>query len=67
MSQVYCGGRRLHYPGCQECENTRKGRQREAWGINDTNNGGKRVQMLAEDVYGAIQKKFFQKDAHGAK
>ena len=36
-------------PDFKNVENMQKGRQREAWGIKDTNNGGNIVQVLAED------------------
>ena len=48
---------RLQYTRCQEREKHAEGWQREFWGSKDTNHGGKRVQMLAEDDYGAILKK----------
>ena len=54
-------------PDVNNMENTWKGWQREAWGSKDTNHGGKRVRMSDEDEYGAIPKKKFYKDAHGAK
>ena len=34
-----------------------KGQKREAWGVKDTNHGGKRVLILTEDDNGAISKK----------
>ena len=36
-------------PDVNNVKNTRKGRRREVWGSKDTNLGGKRVCMLAED------------------
>ena len=54
-------------PDVKNSKNTWKGRQREFWGSKDTDNGGNRVRMLAEDDYGAILKKKLHKYAHGAK
>ena len=54
-------------PDFNNVKNTRKGQQREAWKIKDTNHGGKRVRMLDEYNYGAILKKKLHKDAHGKK
>ena len=48
-------------------KNIRKGQQRETWGSNYNNHGGNIVWMLAEDDYSAISRKFFHKDALGAK
>ena len=49
----------MHYPRCQECKKHAEGWKTEAWGIKDTNHGGKRLQMLAEYDYGAITKTIF--------
>ena len=54
-------------PDVKNVQNAWKGRRREVWGSKDTNNGGKRVQMLAEDDYGATSDKKLHKYAHGAK
>ena len=39
-------------PDVKNVKNTRKGRQREAWGIKDTNHEGNILRMLDEDEYG---------------
>ena len=44
-------------PDFKNAKNARKGRRREVRGSNDTNNGGKRVQMMTEDDYSANSKK----------
>ena len=44
-------------PYVNNLKNLRKGWQREVWGSKDTNHGGKRVRMLAEDDYGKNSKK----------
>ena len=54
-------------PDFKIVKNTRKGRQKEAWEGKETNHGGKRVRMLAEDDYGVILKKQLHKYAHGTK
>ena len=46
---------------------TWKRQRRKAWGVKDTNHGGKRVLILADDDNGEISKKKMHKDAHGAK
>ena len=54
-------------PDVKNVKNTRKVHKREAWVSKDTNHGGKRVQMLAEDDHGEILRIFFHKYAHGTK
>ena len=54
-------------PDVKNVKNTQNGRQREVWGGKGAFHGGKRVQMLAGDDYGAISEKKLHKYAHGAK
>ena len=54
-------------PDVNNVKNTRKGRRREVWGSKDTNHGGKKVRVLAENNYGKNSKKTIHKYAYGAK
>ena len=54
-------------PDINNVNKTWKSQRREAWGVKDTNHGGKRVLMLADDDNGEISKEKIHKDAYGAK
>ena len=50
-------------PDVKNVKNSRKGRQREVWGCEETNHVLNRVRMLAEDDYGENSKKKMHKDS----